>query len=78
MEQKNLHYKPFYHDLAGLMTERRLVITLTIIMRWVQRHAPEPEKRRNRHARKVVQLWRADETMQKSCRNQLTADLLVL
>ena len=34
-------------------------------MRWIQRYAPEFEKRRNRFARPVGQSWRVDETYVK-------------
>jgi transposase-like protein len=37
----------------------------TTIMRWVQRYAPEFEKRRKRIARPVGQSWRVDETYVK-------------
>ncbi|MCP4416182.1 MAG: IS6 family transposase, partial [Chloroflexi bacterium] len=40
-----LRYALSYRDLEEMMTERGLSIVHTIIYRWVQKHAPEIDKR---------------------------------
>jgi transposase-like protein len=47
------------------MVERGLSMAHTTIMRWVQRYAPEFEKRWRRFARVVGRSWRVDETYVK-------------
>jgi transposase-like protein len=48
-----------------MMAERSLSIAHTTIMRWVQRYAPEFERRWNRFARVAGHSWRVDETYVK-------------
>jgi transposase-like protein len=60
-----LCYKLSSRDLAEMMAERGLHLSHTTIMRWVQRYAPEFEKRWTRFARKVERSWRVDETYLK-------------
>ena len=48
-----LRYKLSFRDLVEIMSERGLRLSHTTIMRWVQRYAPEFEKRWTRFARKV-------------------------
>ena len=60
-----LCYKLSSRDLAEMMAERGLHLSHTTIMRWVQRYAPEFEKRWTRFARKVGRSWRVDETYLK-------------
>jgi transposase-like protein len=48
-----------------MMAERGLAMAHTTIMRWVQRYAPEFEKRWRRFARAVGRSWRVDETYVK-------------
>ncbi len=57
-----LCYKLSFRDLVEMMDERGLRLSHTTIMRWVQRYAPEFEKRWARFARKVGRSWRVDET----------------
>jgi putative transposase len=57
-----LRYKLSLRDLVEMMAERGLALTHTTIMRWVQRFAPEFERRWNRFARQAGQSWRVDET----------------
>ena len=57
-----LSYKLSFRDLVEMMAERGLRLSHTTIMRWVQRYAPEFEKRWARFARKVGRSWRVDET----------------
>src|ERR1017187_6508816 len=56
-----LCYKLSLRDLVEMMGERGLCHSHTTIMRWVQRYAPEFEKRWTSFARKVGRSWRVDE-----------------
>src|SRR3984893_9320529 len=60
-----LRFKLSLRDLVEMMAERGLSMAHTTIMRWVQRYAPEFEKRWRRFARPVGQSWRVDETYVK-------------
>jgi len=60
-----LSFKLSYRDLVSMMSERGINIAHTTIMRWVQRYAPEFEKRWKRYARPVGDSWRMDETYVK-------------
>ena len=44
------------------MAERGIDLAHTSILRWVQRYAPEFEKRWNHYARRVGSSWPVDET----------------
>ena len=48
-----LWYKLSFRDFVEMMAERGLSLAHTTIMRWIQRYAPEFEKRWNRFARPV-------------------------
>jgi hypothetical protein len=54
-----------FRDLVEMMAERGLSLAHTTIMRWIQRYAPEFERRWNRFARPAGQSWRVDETYVK-------------
>jgi transposase-like protein len=60
-----LRFKLSFRDLVEMMGERGLSIAHTTIMRWVQRYAPEFERRWNRFARMTGRSWRVDETYVK-------------
>src|SRR3984893_30993 len=60
-----LRFKLSLRDLVEMMAERSLSRAHTTIMRWVQRYAPEFEKRWRRFARAVGPSWRVDETYVK-------------
>src|ERR1700674_2981420 len=60
-----LRYKLSFRDLVEMMAERGLSMAHTTIMRWVQRYAPEFERRWRRFAEAVGQSWRVDETYVK-------------
>src|SRR6202011_1422098 len=60
-----LRFKVSLRDLVEMMAERGLSMAHTTIMRWVQRYAPEVEKRWRRFARAVGRSWRVDETYVK-------------
>jgi transposase, IS6 family len=57
-----LRYGLSYPDLEEIMRERGLAIDHTTIYRWVQRYAPELEKRCRSHLKVTTDSWRVDET----------------
>jgi transposase, IS6 family len=57
-----LRYSLSYRDLAEMMLERGLHVDHTTIYRWVQRSAPELEKRCRPHLKATTDSWRVDET----------------
>ena len=54
-----------YRDLEEMMAERGLSVDHTTIYRWVQRYAPEIEKRCRPHLKTTTDSWRVDETSVK-------------
>jgi transposase-like protein len=60
-----LRYALSYRDLEELMQERGLSVDHTTIDRWMQRYAPELEKRCRAHLRRTTNSWRVDETYVK-------------
>jgi len=57
-----LRYLLSYRDLEEMMLERGLHVDHTTIYRWVQRYAPELEKRCRPHLKTTTDSWRVDET----------------
>jgi IS6 family transposase len=57
-----LRYSLSYRDLEEMMLERGLHVDHTTIYRWVQRYAPELEKRCRPHLKACNDSWRVDET----------------
>jgi transposase-like protein len=57
-----LRYCLSYRDLEEIMAERGLKVDHTTIYRWVQRYAPELEKRCKPHLKQTNGSWRVDET----------------
>jgi transposase-like protein len=55
-----LRFKLSLRDRVEMMAERGLSMAHTTIMRWVQRYAPEFEKRWRRFAQAVGRSWRVD------------------
>jgi transposase-like protein len=51
-----------YRDLAEMMSERGVSVDPSTTFRWVQRYAPEIEKRNGLHQRPRSGSWRVDET----------------
>jgi transposase-like protein len=51
-----------YRDLAEMMSERRVAVDPSTIFRWVQRYAPEIEKRIRPYQGPRSGSWRVDET----------------
>ena len=60
-----LRYSLSYRDLEEMMAERGLSIDHTTIYRWVQRSAPELDKRCRPHLKACNDSWRVDETYVK-------------
>lgn len=60
-----LRYSLSYHDLEEMMRKRGLHVDHTTISRWVQRYAPELEKRCKPHLKTTNDSWRVDETYVK-------------
>jgi len=60
-----LRYSLSYRDLEEMMQERGLQVDHTTIYRWVQRYAPELEKRCRPHLKATTDSWRVDETYLK-------------
>jgi transposase, IS6 family len=58
-------YALSYRDLEEMMEERGLSLDHTTIYRWVQRYAPELEKRCRPHLRPTNDSYRVDETYVK-------------
>ena len=59
------HYLRFalsYRNLEELMAERNLSVDHVTIWRWIQRYAPELERRCRRQLRMTNRSWRVDET----------------
>ena len=57
-----LRYSLSYRDLEDIMVERGLSVDHTTIYRWVQRYAPELEKRVRAQLKPTNDSWRVDET----------------
>ena len=57
-----LRYSLSYRDLEEMMAERGLSVDHTTIYRWVQRYAPELDKRCRPHLKACNDSWRVDET----------------
>jgi transposase, IS6 family len=57
-----LRYSLSYRDLEEMMAERGLSVDHTTIYRWVQRYAPELDKRCRPHLKATNDSWRVDET----------------
>jgi transposase, IS6 family len=60
-----LRYSLSYRDLAEMMRERGLPVDHTTIYRWVQRYAPELERRCKPRLKATNDSWRVDETYVK-------------
>jgi len=57
-----LRFSLSYRDLEELMAERGLSVDHTTVWRWVQRYAPELDRRMRRELRRTGTSWRVDET----------------
>lgn len=64
-------YQLSYRDLEEMMNERGLSVDHTTVWRWVQRYAPEINKRIRQHLKLAGASYRVDETyikVGKSCK----------
>src|ERR1700693_3659950 len=57
-----LRYSLSLRDVEALLEERGLQADHTTVWRWVQRYAPELERRLRRHLKPTNKSWRVDET----------------
>lgn len=57
-----LRYALRYRDVEELMAKRGLSVDHTTIYRWIQRYAPELEKRCRPHLKACNDSWKVDET----------------
>jgi transposase, IS6 family len=57
-----VRYSLSYRDLEEMMAERGLHVDHTTIYRWVQRYAPELDKRCRPHLKACNDSWKVDET----------------
>jgi IS6 family transposase len=57
-----MRYALSYRDLEEIMLERGLSVDHTTIYRWVQRYAPDLEKRCRPHLKACNDSWKVDET----------------
>jgi transposase-like protein len=57
-----LRYALSYRDLEEMMAQRGLAVDHTTIYRWVQRYAPEIDKRSRSHLKACNASWKVDET----------------
>ena len=57
-----LRFSLSYRDVEELLAERGLRADHVTVWRWVQRYAPELERRLRRHLKPTNDSWRVDET----------------
>ena len=57
-----LRFSLSYRDVEELLAERGLSVDHVTVWRWVQRYAPELERRLRRHLKPTNDSWRIDET----------------
>jgi hypothetical protein len=58
----DLRFSLSYRDVEELLAERGLHADHVTVWRWVQRYAPELERRLRRHLKPTNDSWRVDET----------------
>src|SRR5215472_2558317 len=57
-----LRFSLSYRDVEELLAERGLLVDHVTIWRWVQRYAPEMERRLRSRLKPTSDSWRVDET----------------
>ena len=57
-----LRFSLSYRDVEELLAERGLHADHVTVWRWVQRYAPEMQRRLRRHLKPTNDSWRVDET----------------
>jgi len=58
----SLRYALSYREVEELMQERGVSVDHTTVFRWVQRYAPDLDKRCRRHLKPMDDSYRVDET----------------
>ncbi len=66
-----LRYALSYRDLEEMMRDRGLSVDHTTIFRWVQRYAPELDKRCRPFLKRTNDSYRSDETYVRYAAGQL-------
>jgi transposase, IS6 family len=62
LPQKRLRFSLLYRDVEELLAERGLRVDHVTVWRWVQRYAPEMERRLRSRLKPTNDSWRVDET----------------
>ena len=57
-----LRFSLSYRDVEELLTERGLSVDHVTVWRWVQRYAPELDRRLRKRLKATNDSWRVDET----------------
>src|SRR5690349_10324325 len=57
-----LRFSLSYRDVEGLLAERGVAVDHVTLWRWVQRYAPELQKRLRKRLNPTNGSWRVDET----------------
>src|SRR5215469_12444877 len=57
-----LRFSLSYRDVEELLAERGLLVDHVTVWRWVQRYAPEMERRLRSRLKQTTDSWRVDET----------------
>src|ERR1700741_759816 len=57
-----LRFSLSYREVEELLAERGLWVDHVTVWRWVQRYAPELQRRLRRHLKPTSDRWRVDET----------------
>ena len=57
-----LRFSLSYHDVEELLAERGLSVDHVTVWRWVQRYAPELDRRLRKRLKTTNDSWRVDET----------------
>jgi transposase, IS6 family len=57
-----LRFSPSYRDVEELLQERGMLVDHVTLWRWVQKYAPELERRLRKRLKATNDSWRVDET----------------
>jgi hypothetical protein len=58
-----LHFSLSYRDVEDLLAERELLVDHVTVWRWVQRYAPEMERRLRSRLKPTTDSWRVDSDL---------------
>jgi IS6 family transposase len=59
-----------YRDVEELLAERALSVDHVTVWRWVQRYAPELDRRLRKRLKTTSDSWRVDETLKNPTDNR--------